>query len=176
MNTQLSKKEEKFWYAIYTRPRSEKRVHELLLKNEYDSFLPIITTIRQWSDRKKKVQVPLISSYVFVRIAPNDLTTLLQFQGVVLIVKHLGKPAKIQDYEIENLRILLSDSTHISLTENIKVDTGDIVIVERGVFKGLIAECIKHNGKHRIIVRIQGVENVIEVNIPLSHIKNHTHF
>jgi len=173
MNTELSKKEEKFWYAVYTRPRAEKKVHELLSKNGYDSFLPLITTLRQWSDRKKKVQVPLVSSYVFVNIATIHLNTLLQFNGIVLIVKHLGKPAKIQDYEIENLKILLSGSERISLIETSQVSKGDLVIVDKGVFQGLIAECIKHNGKHRIIVRIQGVENIIEVNIPLSHVKNH---
>jgi len=159
------------WYAIYTRPRSEKKVHKLLTQNGFNSYLPLITTIRQWSDRKKKVQLPLISSYIFVKTNEANLITILNFNGVVRILKHLGKPAKIQDYEIENLKILLSDTDSINYIETLDLKKGDSIIVEKGVFKGLIAECIKLNGRHRVIVRIEGIENIIEVNIPLSYLK-----
>jgi len=159
------------WYAIYTRPRSEKKVHELLNQYKFNSYLPLVTTIRQWSDRKKKVQLPLIPSYIFVKIEEKNLKNILPIIGVVRILKHLGKPAKIQDYEIENLKILLSDTANITLIETLNLKKGDSIIVEKGAFKGLIAECVKLNGKHRVIVRIEGIENVIEVNIPLSYVK-----
>ena len=159
------------WYAIYTRPRSEKKVHRLLTENKFYAYLPLITTIKQWSDRKKKVQLPLIPSYVFVKIEDKILNTVLPVNGVVRILKHLGKPAIIQDYEIENLKILLSDTDSINFIENIELKKGDSIIVEKGLFKGLIAECIQLNGKHRVIVRIEGIENMIEVNIPLSYVK-----
>ncbi len=133
--------------------------------------MPLVTTIRQWSDRKKKVQLPLISSYVFVKTEEGNLKNILPINGVVRILKHLGKPAIIRDYEIDNLKILLSDTDKISFIENLNLKKGDSIIVEKGVFKGLIAECIQLNGKHRVIVRIEGIENIIEVNIPLSYIK-----
>jgi len=158
------------WYAIYTRPRSEKKVHKLLTENGFNSYLPLITTIKQWSDRKKKVQLPLISSYVFVCTDINNLKNIYLINGVVRILKHLGKPAIIQDYEIENLKILLDDTDNITFISGLNLKKGDSVIVDKGVFKGLIAECIKLNGKHRVIVRIQGIENIIEVNIPLSYV------
>ena len=159
------------WYAVYTRPRSEKKVHELLTQYNFNCYLPLVTTIRQWSDRKKKVQVPLINSYVFVKMEEKKLKNILPITGVVRILKHLGKPAIIRDYEIENLKILLSDTDNINFMDNIDLKKGDSIIVEKGVFKGLIAECIKLNGKHRVIVRIQGIENIIEVNIPLGYVK-----
>jgi transcription antitermination factor NusG len=169
--TKSSDQQKENWYAAYTRPRSEKKVYELLTQYNFDSYLPLVTTIRQWSDRKKKVQLPLISSYVFVKTEEGNLKNILPINGVVRILKHLGKPAIIRDYEIDNLKILLSDTGKITFIENINLKKGDSIIVEKGVFKGLIAECIKLNGKHRVIVRIEGIENIIEVNIPLSHIK-----
>jgi len=169
--TKSSDQEKTNWYAIYTRPRSEKKVHKLLTENKFYAYLPLITTIRQWSDRKKKVQLPLINSYIFVKIEEKNLNTVLPIHGVVRILKHLGKPAIIQDYEIENLKILLSDTDSINFIDNIKLNKGDSIIVEKGLFKGLIAECVKLNGKHRVIVRIQGIENIIEVNIPLGYVK-----
>lgn len=159
------------WYAAYTKPRSEKKVYELLTQYDFDSYLPLVTTIRQWSDRKKKVQLPLIPSYIFVKTEEQNLKNILPINGIIRILKHLGKPAIIRDYEIENLKILLSDTDNISFIDNINLKKGDSIIVEKGVFKGLIAECIKLNGKHRVIVRIEGIENIIEVNIPLSYVK-----
>lgn len=159
------------WYAIYTRPRSEKKVDKLLVENGYNSYLPLMTTVRQWSDRKKKVQLPLISSYVFIKTKETDLKNILPINGVVRVLKHLGKPAIIKDYEIENLRILLEDTDNITYIRDTHLKKGDSVFVEKGVFKGLIAECSEFNGKHRVIVRIEALGDLIEVNIPLSHIK-----
>jgi transcription antitermination factor NusG len=159
------------WYAIYTRPRSEKKVHKLLSQNGFNSFLPLVTTIRQWSDRKKKVQLPLISSYVFIRINERNLKSILSFNGVSRILKHLGKPAIIKDFEIKNLKILLEDPDNITLINDIQLKKGDSVIVEKGPFKGLIVECFKFKGKHRIIARIEALGDLIEVNIPLSYLK-----
>ena len=166
-----SKLKEINWYAIYTRPRSEKKVFELLSKNDFTAYLPLISTIRQWSDRKKKVQLPLISSYVFVRTDEKSLKNTLPINGVVRILKHLGKPAIIKDYEIENLKILLEDTDNITFIRDSHLKKGDSIIVEKGVFKGLIAECIEVNGKHRVIVRIEALGDLIEVNIPLGHVR-----
>ena len=161
------------WYAIYTRPRSEKKVNELLTQKGFDSYLPLVTTIRQWSDRKKKVQLPLISSYVFVRILENQLNNILPVNGVVRILKHLGKPAVIKDYEIQNLKILLEDTENFKFINKSSLKKGDSIIVEKGVFEGLIGELLEINGKHRVIVRIEALGDLIEVNIPMSHIKTY---
>jgi transcription antitermination factor NusG len=159
------------WYALYTKPRFEKKVSSLLCTNNFNSYLPLVSTIKQWSDRKKKVELPLISSYVFVRTNEKDLKNTLPIHGVVGILKHLGKPAIIKDFEIENLKILLEDSSKFSIIQESNLKKGDTVIVEKGVFSGLVAECIKFNGKHRLIVRIDALANIIEVNIPLSYVK-----
>ena len=88
------------WYAIFTKPRSEKKVFQRMLDQDIEAFLPLVKTVRQWSDRKKTVEVPLISSYIFVCMEEKDLYKTLPIQGTVNVLKHLGKPAKIRTVEI----------------------------------------------------------------------------
>jgi len=162
---------EQNWYALYTKPRFEKKVCSLLFENNFNSYLPLVSTIKQWSDRKKKVELPLISSYVFVRTDESSLKKTLSLNGVIRILKHLGKPAIIKDYEIENLKILLEDPDNVNFINEIHIQKGDPIIVEKGVFRGLIAECVKLNGRFRLIARFEALNNVVEVNIPISHLK-----
>ncbi len=168
----LSKPEdEKNWYAIFTKPRAEKKVHQRMLDYEIDAFLPLVKTIRQWSDRKKTVQVPLISSYIFVNMYEKELNKTLPIQGTVNVLKHLGKPAKIKDIEIENLRILSSNSDTHEISNCINVLKGDAVEVVNGPFMGLIATCIQEGSNHRIIVKIDSLGNCFSVNIPMSFLR-----
>ncbi len=163
---------EKKWYAVFTKPKSEKKVLGRLEEEGIETFLPLVKTVRQWSDRKKMVEIPLISSYVFVHHAEADLNHLLPIQGIVSILKHLGKPAQIKDVEIENLRILCnSDEKNISQTDAIDLKKGDVVEVTKGSFMGLIAVCLKTNKGHRVVVKIESLGNYFNVNIPMSFLR-----
>lgn len=159
------------WYAIYTMPRAEKKVFERMINAEINVYLPLITTIRKWSDRKKKVTVPLISSFVFVRTQEKNLNKLYDIQGVCGVLKHLKKPAVIKESEIENLKILLSESEEYLVFNEIAFIEGEEVVVTKGPFKGLQAICILVKGKHRIIVGISAIGNWMEINIPISFVE-----
>lgn len=102
------------WYAIYTKPRAEKKVFERLALSGFNAYLPLVTSIRVWSDRKKKIVTPLISSYVFVNSNYDELFSALTIQGTSGILRYLGKPAIIRDHEIENLKIESTPKTHLS--------------------------------------------------------------
>ncbi len=166
-NNQLSTN----WYAVYTKPRAEKKVFERLSLSGFNVYLPLITSIREWSDRKKEVQTPLISSYVFVNINPEKLFDTLQIPGTTGILKYLGKPAVIRDYEIENLKILLNDTGNLLLLENHVFEKGEEVEVIKGSFTGLIGQSVSIQGKHRIIIEIQALGSRMAVNVPLSFVK-----
>lgn len=160
------------WFAVYTMPRSEKKVFDRLSEVGVEAYLPLYSSYRIWSDRKKKITAPLISSYVFVKSDEKKLNELLKIQGIMGILKYLKKPAKIRDVEIENLKILLNDSDNIALLEeDITIEKGDKVRVIRGPFKGLIAECYEVKGKHRIIAAISTVNHFFEVNVPMSFLE-----
>ncbi|XOV91191.1 MAG: transcription termination/antitermination NusG family protein [Bacteroidota bacterium] len=73
------------WYVLYTRPRNEKKVIQRL-ENEFEVFCPLVTTKRQWSDRKKKVSEPLFRSYVFVKVTEAERQDVLRTPGVVCYI------------------------------------------------------------------------------------------
>src|SRR4030042_2560830 len=95
------------WYALYTHSRAEKKVAEELERQGIEHYLPLYKTLRQWSDRKKKVELPLIRSYLFVKIREKKSYPVLQTPGVMRIVSFSGRPVPIPDWQIENLRIVL---------------------------------------------------------------------
>ena len=163
----------KNWYAIYTMPRAEKKVLDRLIEFGITAYLPLITTVRIWSDRKKKVTSPLISSFVFVKIEETKLNTLYPIQGITGVLKYLKKPAIIKDQEIENLKILLSDTENFSILESPIFEKGETVKVNKGPFQGLIAQFYEIKGKHRVIVTIDSITNGFEVNVPLSFLEKY---
>ena len=174
MNVEVKENKEipQNWFAVYTMPRAEKKVFDRINEFGVEAYLPLMTSIRMWSDRKKKVTAPLISSYVFVKTEEIKLNDLLKIQGVMGVLKHLGKPAKIRDVEIENLKILLNDSDNVALLdEDVVFEKGDKIRVIKGPFKGLIGDCYEMKGKHRIIAAISTVNHFFEVNVPLSFLE-----
>ena len=160
------------WFAVYTKSRSEQKVFERIEKAGYKSFLPLTTELRQWSDRKKKVKVPLISSYVFVKVQEKDLAAIYTIPGVVGVLKYLGHPAKITDVEINNLKIVANNKEATKTIAPCLLTHGKPVQVIKGPFKGLIAVYLLNKGKHRIVVNIEALNSFTEINLPLSHIQN----
>ncbi|MGZ8549558.1 MAG: UpxY family transcription antiterminator [Chitinophagaceae bacterium] len=127
MNTNLAKK----WYAVYTRPRWEKKVSEILTKKGIENYCPLNRVVRQWSDRKKVVNEPLFTSYVFVRTNEREHVQLKQTSGVINMVYWLKKPAIIRDVEIEMIQRFLNEHTNVKL-EKTTVNVYDMVKVISG--------------------------------------------
>ena len=121
------------WYVIYTKPKWEKKVAEQLAEAGIDCYCPLITQIRQWSDRKKKVEVPLFNSYVFVQLDESERNSVFQSAGVVRYLFWLGKPAIVRHEEIEVIKkwINTSDAADV-IVENYKI--GDAIQLEPGPF------------------------------------------
>ena len=144
------------WFAIYTRPKNEKKVTEQLIKLGIDAYCPMVTQIKQWSDRKKKVESPLISSYVFVNLAEKERNTVFEVHGIVRYLYWLGKPAIIHDHEIA----LLKDSLKGILTsvEVEGIQPGDSLTITKGPFQGKegIVSQVEKN-KIRLVLKELGV-------------------
>jgi len=166
------KKEENHWYAFYTKSRAEKKVYERIDEQGFEVFLPLVTTIRQWSDRKKKIKVPLIRSYIFVRTNPKKIIDILKIPGIVRVLKYMGKPAIVKDYEIENLKILVREGQNVKRIEDIsKLDIGVEVEIDSGPMKGLRGRCVDFHGKKSIVVEISSLGEFFQVTVPVSQIK-----
>ncbi len=115
--------ENKKWFAVYTKPRFEKRVTEILTRKKIQNYCPINKVLRQWSDRKL-VNEPLFPYFVFIKITECELSSLKQIDGVVNFVYWLGKPAIIRDSEIEAIRQFLDEHSNIRL-ERIQVNANE---------------------------------------------------
>jgi transcription antitermination factor NusG len=144
------------WFAIYTRPKNEKKVAEQLFKLGIDVYCPMVTQMKQWSDRKKKVESPLISSYVFVNLLEKERNKVFEVHGIVRYLYWLGKPAIIQDQEIA----LLKESLKGILTsvEVEGIQPGDSLTITKGPFQGKegIVSQVEKN-KIRLVLKELGV-------------------
>jgi transcriptional antiterminator RfaH len=152
------------WYAVYTHSRTEKKVARELQKQNIDYYLPLYKTIRQWSDRKKKVEEPLIRSYIFVRITEKDYRTVLQTSGVVNIVSFSGKPVPIPDWQIENLKIVLGAEVPIAPGER-EFTKDEEVRITRGALEGLRGQIIQVKGRHKLVISVNALNYNVTVDI-----------
>ncbi|MES1159526.1 MAG: UpxY family transcription antiterminator, partial [Bacteroidota bacterium] len=103
----------KTWYAVYTKPRWEKKVYALLTEKGMEAYCPLNKVKKKWSDRVKWVDEPLFKSYVFVSIPEDEQTAVRMVSGVVNFVYWLGKPAVIKDKEIALIRSFLNEYTEV---------------------------------------------------------------
>jgi len=124
----------KKWYVVYTRPRWEKKVAELLSRKKIEHYCPLNRVHKQWSDRKKVVAEPLFTAYVFVCISEPEHLQVRLTDGIINFVYWLGKPAEIRHDEIQAIRNFLNDykdvkleKTNVNLNDTVRVIGGPLV-------------------------------------------------
>ncbi len=163
---------EKSWYAIYTKPRWEKKVHERLLQRGIESWCPIQKIQKQWSDRKKIVEEPLFKSYVFVHIDyVKERLPVTMVDGVLNFVYWLRKPAIIRTEEIENIQRYLNEKdAKIELTsiEGFKVESK--VKITHGVFMDKEGTILRE-GKKKVYVQLESIGQVMIVEFSVAHLE-----
>jgi transcription antitermination factor NusG len=105
------------WYAIYTRPRWEKKVNSILLEKGIESYCPLNKVRRKWSDRIKTIEEPLFKSYVFVKIDEGKRSNVRMTNGVVNFVYWDGKPAVIKEKEIQTIKRFLDEYENVEVVK-----------------------------------------------------------
>jgi transcription antitermination factor NusG len=141
------------WYAVYTRSRGEKKVAELMHKMGYQVYLPLVKTLRQWSDRKKKVEVPLISSYVFVKVSEREYYDILKTPGAMAYVTFEGKAAPIRESQMEAMRMAVEGNLNIELSQE-AIGLGERVKIISGPMKGAEGEYVERVHKNSFIINL----------------------
>ncbi|MCL5129851.1 UpxY family transcription antiterminator [Algibacter sp. L4_22] len=149
------------WKVIYVKPRTEKKVESALLKMGIKAYCPVVTEIHQWSDRKKKVEVPILKSYVFVQPDDKKLDAVFQVNHVVRYLFWLGKPAIVRDNEIQVMQNWLVKGNTESSVESIQ--PGDKLDINTGPFKGQKG-LVKEISKNRIQLLLLDLEMKITLN------------
>jgi len=158
-------KGEPSWYAIQTRPRHERRVHEGLRSLGFWTFLPMVEQVHQWSDRRKKVQVPLFSRYLFIRslYKPEVHQAVIKLPGVNGFVGVGRQALPIPDSEIANVQLLLSRQIPVELHPFLKV--GQRVRCRGGALDGLEGILVSKKKDHSVVVSIELLQRSVSVHI-----------
>lgn len=140
---------------------------------ELDVFLPLQKVLRQWCDRKKWVEVPLITSYIFTRAHPKEVPLMQYIPGVATVVRFGGKLIPVSDEEIELMRIITGNFTNIEASKEFFAP-GDLVNIIAGPLMGIKGELTRLKGKEKVVIKIAALKQYLFVDIPRIHLKKIT--
>jgi transcription antitermination factor NusG len=155
MNTEMST-EKRSWFALYTKPRWEKKVFKELEKKGFEAYCPLNKVRRKWSDRMKTVEEPLFKSYVFVRVEQKEMTEVRYVDGVLNYVYWNGKPAVVRDEEIVAIRKFLSEYEDVEVTST-DIRPADRVMLNTGVMMGATGHVLRVLSNNTVEVRIDSL-------------------
>lgn len=159
------------WHAVYTRSRAEKKAFAELQEQGIEAFLPLQRKLRQWSDRKKWVEMPLISGYLFVRISRREYDQVLQSDHIVTYVRFEGKAAVIPDQQIEYLRLMLKQEVHEVSISTEKLEPGQEIEVTAGPMIGMKAKLVRIQGKNKVAIQLEELGFAALVEVPVNDIR-----
>ena len=160
---------DKQWIVVRSKPRSEKVAHNELVKKNIEAYLPLLKERRKWSDRKKWVEFPLFSSYLFARIDIKDSIFVLQARGVNTIVKFGKQIAIVQNSVIEAIRLAMEGGYELEPVEYFV--EGNIVEVVAGPMKGVKGIVAKLKGQNRLIIKIDAIQQALSIQIESKFIR-----
>lgn len=160
------------WYAVYTRSRAEKKLFALLNQKNVECFLPLKKTLQQRSDRKKWVQLPLIPSYIFVRVTQKEHFQVLNTPGAVCYVSFEGRPVAIPEKQITYLSNFIENKPGDVEIHHGAFEKGDMVEVNSGPLKGVKAEVVEIRGRQRLLLRFSSLGYCVHVEASMAEIKS----
>lgn len=161
----------KSWFVLRTKPRNEKKVYQQIISKDVEVFLPQVPIIRIWSDRKKKIFVPLFPSYIF--IYGDEGERLKAIQGTIGAMGYLmyrKRPAVVTEREIENIKISLQEPERIKVDKGI-IKEGSYVEITNGPFRGLTGIVIEIRGSYRLVVNIVELNASLNIELTYSEVK-----
>ena len=161
----------KKWLVFYTKSRAEKKTFELLVKFGFEAWLPMHKVMRQWSDRKKKLEVPLFNSYIFVHDIEAHISDILKVPGISWNIRHSGKPAVLNTAEKELVERFIKTGLTLDIQATQELKQGQKVQVMDGPLKGLIGEVEADYNEEKLYVTIDSLGQQILVNIDKNLLK-----
>ncbi|RZA02806.1 MAG: UpxY family transcription antiterminator [Sphingobacteriaceae bacterium] len=152
------------WYPVYTHARAEKKAYEALVKKGIETYLPLNRQLKQWSDRKKWVEEPLIKSYLFVNITDQEQMEVLTTKGVARFIYFSGKITPMPSSQIYDLKLLLASAYELEVTEE-NLQPGEKIIIKAGPLKGMQGEIVSHRSQKQLLLRLDnmGVSILVQV-------------
>lgn len=155
------------WYVVYCKHLNENKVEIKLLQLGFEVYCPKYITIRQWSDRKKKIKRPLIPRVLFIKTSESQLNKIYEVSGVTNVLKQDGKPAIVKEQEIKNLKVYLSGQD-VDISNAFDFFPDQEVEVIDGPFKGIVAKAKNEQGKFKLLIEVSN----LSINFTLEISKN----
>jgi len=159
----------KVWYAVYTRPRFEKKAQHFLQLKGIESYLPLQRIKKKWSDRSKWVEEPLFKSYLFVHIEEKEYFETLNTYGVARFVSFNGKAAPIREQDIELLHKILDTDYELEVVSTALLP-GTHVRIEKGPLTGYEGTLVAYAADKRVRVDVLHLEQSLLISIPLNYL------
>ncbi len=143
------------WYAVYTRSRGEKKAQQSLQEKGIECYLPLKRELRQWSDRKKWVEMPYIASYLFVKVSPKEYNEVLNEPMISRYVYFNGKAAVIPEWQIELMKRAIASEIEVEFSLH-HYQKGDKIRIDSAPLKGVEGEVLgtPNTKKKQLLVRI----------------------
>lgn len=165
-NTMIRNEQDKqpSWYAVRTRPRHERKVAAKLQEKGITIYLPLLTQVRRWSDRRKVIQVPLFSCYAFVH-SILDLHLRLVLCGISGALGFVGpnnEGVSIPDAQIENIQTLMASNVPLTPYPFLKV--GQRVRVRGGALDG-VEGILSTKADRRLVVSVESIHAAFSINL-----------
>jgi transcription elongation factor/antiterminator RfaH len=153
------------WYAVYTRPRHERKVNRHLSKDGYTTFLPEIERWSRRKDRRKKIVAPIFPGYLFVHAELDGEKRLrvLRTDGVVRILGNNGTPVAVPDNQIESIRTIVQSKTPVNPYRYLK--RGRMVRVVTGPLEGVEGIFLSAKGSGKLVVSVELLRRSVSVTI-----------
>lgn len=159
-----STKTNKYWFALYTKPRNEFKAEEQLNLVGITNYLPTITKLKQWSDRKKKVTEPLLRGYIFIYGDEQDRLLSVEQRSIVRCLFDAGKAARIPDWQIDNIKKMLESESDIIVHNGIV--PGAKVVIKNGPFEGIVGTIVSERAGKAISVTIDILNRSVIARLP----------
>jgi transcription antitermination factor NusG len=158
--------EEAHWYAMYTNARHENAVADHLISKDIEVFVPTVAVVRSWKDRKMKLQTPAFPGYVFTKICLSERGRVISVPGVVRILSFNGVPARLDESEIENIRLCHRRGAFMESLPSFGV--GERVRVKSGVLEGLEGFVSRCKDERRLIVPLSHINQSLAVQVDID--------
>lgn len=159
------------WYAVYTNPRAEKKVELELIKRSYKVFLPQRTTLKQWSDRKKKVTVPLFPSYIFIFIdLERSFYDIQSISGIVKFIRFGQEIVSIREQQIQEIRLFLSNFDNYEVLNEVFEPKMKVEVLA-GPLKGIIGTISEIKGNKLFSIEVEQIGFSLALSLPPNYLK-----
>jgi transcription antitermination factor NusG len=159
---------EKAWFALYTKSRSEFKAAEQLQAVNIQNYLPVVVKWKKWSDRKKKILEPILRGYIFILADERERKLSLEQFSIVRCVFDNGRPAKIPEWQIENLKKMLSKESDFLIQDGLI--PGSKVKIREGPFEGIIGVIHESDNGKTIAVSIDLLRRSVIAHLPKESI------